>query len=192
MEQSFFNWYSGGVESNWVHSALRLPIGLLGPPRVIMMMEKLVEWWLAGAKPKYSEKTYPNAALSTTNPTCCPYANPGRRGGKPATNRYGTAWSRVFLLNDSSSGSQEIIYLLQESASCTMFIALFPQLNTLFTRRKNTFQQTSLVRHPFMYFSECMTIFREIKCRGAKDKFVKKRWVKNGELEAIANWRSEF
>jgi hypothetical protein len=44
-------------------------------------------------EPKYSEKTYPSAALSTTNPTCCPGANPGRRGGKPATNRlsYGTA-----------------------------------------------------------------------------------------------------
>jgi hypothetical protein len=32
-----------GVESNWVHSALRPPIGLLCQPRVIMMMEKLVE-----------------------------------------------------------------------------------------------------------------------------------------------------
>jgi hypothetical protein len=28
------------------------------------------------------------------NPYCCPEANPGRRGGKPASNRlsYGTAW----------------------------------------------------------------------------------------------------
>jgi hypothetical protein len=44
-------------------------------------------------KPKYSEKTCPSAALSTTNPTCSPDANPGRRGGKPASNRlsYGTA-----------------------------------------------------------------------------------------------------
>jgi hypothetical protein len=33
-----------GVESNWIHSALRPPIGLLCQPRVIMMMEKLVEW----------------------------------------------------------------------------------------------------------------------------------------------------
>jgi hypothetical protein len=32
------------VESNWVHSALRPPIGLLCQPRVIMMMQKLVEW----------------------------------------------------------------------------------------------------------------------------------------------------
>jgi hypothetical protein len=44
-------------------------------------------------EPKYSEKTCPSAALSTTNPTRCPDANPVRCGGKPATNRlsYGTA-----------------------------------------------------------------------------------------------------
>jgi hypothetical protein len=35
------------VESNWVHSTLRPLTGLLCQPRVIMMMEKLVEW-LAG------------------------------------------------------------------------------------------------------------------------------------------------
>jgi hypothetical protein len=67
--------------------------GLLCQPRVIMMMEN---WWYDWqGKPKYSEKTCPNAALSTINPTCCPDANPGRRDGKPATNRlsYGTAYS---------------------------------------------------------------------------------------------------
>jgi hypothetical protein len=32
-----------GVESNWVHSALRSLTGLLCQPWVIMMMEKLVE-----------------------------------------------------------------------------------------------------------------------------------------------------
>jgi hypothetical protein len=42
---------------------------------------------------KYSEKNHLRAALSTTNPTCCPDAKPGRRCGKPATYRltYGTA-----------------------------------------------------------------------------------------------------
>jgi hypothetical protein len=40
--------YRGRVEFNWVHSALRPLIGLLYQPRVIMMMENLVEWWLAG------------------------------------------------------------------------------------------------------------------------------------------------
>jgi hypothetical protein len=45
-------------------------------------------------KPKYSEKTCPSAALSTTNTTCCPDANPGRCDGKPASNRlsYGTTF----------------------------------------------------------------------------------------------------
>jgi hypothetical protein len=46
--RSFVFWYSGGWGPNSVHSALRPPIGLLCQPRVIMMMEKLVEWWLAG------------------------------------------------------------------------------------------------------------------------------------------------
>jgi hypothetical protein len=36
------------VEPNWVHTSLRPLIGLLCQTRVIMMMEKLVEWWLAG------------------------------------------------------------------------------------------------------------------------------------------------
>jgi hypothetical protein len=35
------------MESSWVHSTLRPLIGLLCQSRVIMMMEKLVEW-LAG------------------------------------------------------------------------------------------------------------------------------------------------
>jgi hypothetical protein len=36
-----------GVESNWVHSERRPLNGLLYLPRVIMMMENLVEWRLA-------------------------------------------------------------------------------------------------------------------------------------------------
>jgi hypothetical protein len=53
-----------------------------------MMIVKLVE--LLADEPKYWDKI--NAALSTTNSTCCPDTNPGRRGGKAATNRlsYGT------------------------------------------------------------------------------------------------------
>jgi hypothetical protein len=66
---------------------------LLYLPRVIVMMENLVDEDSQG-KPKYSEKTYPSATLSTTNPTCQTRARtPGRHGGKPATNRlsYGAA-----------------------------------------------------------------------------------------------------
>jgi hypothetical protein len=55
-------------------------------------------WWNEDWQgiPKYSEKTYPSATLSTTNPIWPDLgSNPGRRGGKPATNRlsYGTASS---------------------------------------------------------------------------------------------------
>jgi hypothetical protein len=39
----FLNWYSAGVDFNWVHSALWPAIGLSCQPRVIMIMEKLVE-----------------------------------------------------------------------------------------------------------------------------------------------------
>jgi hypothetical protein len=59
-------------------------------------------WWLWSnrwnenwqGKPKYSEKTCPNANVSTTNPT---WTDPGGRGGKPATNResYATTCSML-------------------------------------------------------------------------------------------------
>jgi hypothetical protein len=45
--------------------------------------------WLWRWRIWYSEKTCPDATLSTTNPTWPdPGLNPGRRGGKPATNRF--------------------------------------------------------------------------------------------------------
>jgi hypothetical protein len=62
-------------------------------------------WWVIRwnedwqAKKKYSEKTYPSATLSTTNPTWPdPGLNRGRRGGKPATNRLscGAALGRTY------------------------------------------------------------------------------------------------
>jgi hypothetical protein len=82
--------------------------GLLYLPRVIVRMENRVQ-----GKPKYSEKTYPSATFSTTNPTSPdPGSNPGRRGGKPATNllSYGAVGHR---LNSSSTFSLNgNIYLL--------------------------------------------------------------------------------
>jgi hypothetical protein len=42
---------------------------------------------MIGRGPNYSEKICPSAAFSTANPTSSPDANPGRRCGKPATNR---------------------------------------------------------------------------------------------------------
>jgi hypothetical protein len=50
--------------------------------------------------PKDSEKTCPSATLSTTNPTWLdPGSNPGRRGGKPATNRLSYGAALKSLLN---------------------------------------------------------------------------------------------
>jgi hypothetical protein len=56
-----------------------------------MSVELSVEWQ---GKPKYSEKPYRSATLSTTNPTWPDLgSNTARRGWKPASNRfsYGTA-----------------------------------------------------------------------------------------------------
>jgi hypothetical protein len=79
---------SGGWSPNWVHSAPRPFTVLLCLPRAIVRMENYsVEWRLAG-EAEVLEKTCPSATLSTTNSTWPdPGSNPGRRGGKPATNR---------------------------------------------------------------------------------------------------------
>jgi hypothetical protein len=67
----------------------------LCPPRVIMMLEKLVEWWFGRGNRSTRRKPAPVPLCPPQTPHACPDANPGRRGGKPATNRlsYGTALS---------------------------------------------------------------------------------------------------
>jgi hypothetical protein len=66
-------------------------------------------WWNEDwqGKLKYSEKTCPNAILSTTNPTWLdPSSNAGHRGGKPATNllSYGAArWNVTWMAVGSLS-----------------------------------------------------------------------------------------
>jgi hypothetical protein len=70
-------------------------------------------WWVWSSrcnenwqgKPKYSEKTCLSTILSTTNPTWPDLGlNPGRRGGKPATNHlsYGTTLETLLKFNTSS------------------------------------------------------------------------------------------
>jgi hypothetical protein len=79
-------------------------------------------WWNEDwqRKPKYSEKTCPSATLSTTNPTWPdPSLNPGRRGGKPATNRlsYGAAqlndYSYFMLHFYSIKNKQDLTVIMQ-------------------------------------------------------------------------------
>jgi hypothetical protein len=74
-------------------------LGTAATNRPIVPAPRWLRWWSNWwndwqGKPKYSEKTCPSEALSTTNLTCCSDANPGRRCGKPATNRlsYGTSF----------------------------------------------------------------------------------------------------
>jgi hypothetical protein len=68
-----------------------------------MTMEKLVKDWRG--KPKYSEKTCPNVALSTTNPTCCPDAN-------PSTLALGQVFSEYFGLHFINFSTINITYHL--------------------------------------------------------------------------------
>jgi hypothetical protein len=71
---------------------------------MMMSVEQSVE--LLARETEVLGRNLSHAALSTTNPTCSdPGSNPGRRCGKPATNRlsYGTA------ALDFSSSSDEVI-----------------------------------------------------------------------------------
>jgi hypothetical protein len=95
----FFYSHSGGWSPNRVHSSRRPLTGRLYLPGWLWWWRI---WWNEDwqGKPKYSEKTCPSATWSTTNPTWPdPGSNPGRRGGKPATNRlsYDTAMSHMFV-----------------------------------------------------------------------------------------------
>jgi hypothetical protein len=68
---AFFNWYSVGVESNWStrHCLLR-------QSRVIMMMEKLVEGWLAG-ETEVLEENLPQCRFVHHKPHMLPGREPG-------------------------------------------------------------------------------------------------------------------
>jgi hypothetical protein len=94
-------------------------------------------WWMWNGrwnenwqgKPKYSEKTYPSATLSTTNPTWPdPRSNTGRLGGKPATNHlsYGTTchWrsqrSNNFLCHQYHHGCPANVWRMNSAVSSAL------------------------------------------------------------------------
>jgi hypothetical protein len=102
---SFSNFLGWG--ETWVHLVRRPLIGLMYQPRMIDDDERgaVVEWELA-------RETCPSATLSTTNPTWTDLsANPGRRGGKPATNRlsYGKTLQSVRLIWSYTSTAYVVI-----------------------------------------------------------------------------------
>jgi hypothetical protein len=99
----FFNWNVG----EWNPFGSTRHCGYQWPIVPIVWLWCWRNWWSGDwqRKPMYSDKTCPNAALSTTNPTCCPDTNPGCRGGKPAPNRlsYGTtAFIGILKYNNCS------------------------------------------------------------------------------------------
>jgi hypothetical protein len=88
---SFFYYFSHGVRLS--------PLGTAAAVWPIVPAPYDAKWQ---GKPKYSKKTCSSTDLSTTNPTWPdPCSNPGRRVGKPATNRpsYGTASTRGDSMN---------------------------------------------------------------------------------------------
>jgi hypothetical protein len=84
------------VESDRVHSALRPSIGLLCQPRVIMMMEKFVESWLAWEREVLRENL-PQCRFVNHKPHMPAWTRTRAAvGWKPATNRlsYGTEFQK--------------------------------------------------------------------------------------------------
>jgi hypothetical protein len=84
----------------------------------MVIVEKLVEWRLAGETEVLGENLPPPATLSTTNPTCLdPDLNTGRRGGKPATNRlsfgatFNTYLFNIYLLRTYICGFYAVQFL---------------------------------------------------------------------------------
>jgi hypothetical protein len=97
----FFYSHIGEWSPNWVHSARGPLNGLLYLAWVIvMMMENLVEWRLAGETEVLGENLPQCHFVHHKSHLPDPGSNPGRRGWKPATNRlsYGAAILNPFLL----------------------------------------------------------------------------------------------
>jgi hypothetical protein len=125
-EGKTFRWMSGFIGfSDSVHRSvflrfLRWDFGYCGHywPIVPAPDDRLCwlwrNWWNEEwqGKPKFSgEKTCPSATLSTTNPTWLdPGLIPGRRGGKPATNRMSSVFKITQRLENRSTFPKRCVF----------------------------------------------------------------------------------
>jgi hypothetical protein len=92
------NSHNGGVQSKLAPLGTSATSGLLYLPRVTVRMEKLVEWTVVAGWTEVLAENLPRryfVHIKSHLPDLG--ANPGRSGGKPATNRfsYGVAFDNV-------------------------------------------------------------------------------------------------
>jgi hypothetical protein len=135
-----------------------------------------MEWELAGKTAVLGENL-PSATLSTTNPTWPdPGSNPGRCGGKPATNRlsYGTARNKVCpfvaTVHHKAFGARR-----------------YPPVSTAEDKNGWSHEPTSNAPYGFM-------AWYLVKHRDAFDWIEYSNWTVDGRATPNWNltWRSEF
>jgi hypothetical protein len=148
----------------YIHIKIRLvwrgvqlrPLGTAATDWSIVACPGVLWWWRIWwnedwqGKPKYSEKTFLSATLSTTDPTWPdPGSSPGRLGEKPATNRlsYGAARTYIYTLTSLPICLLSLSLFLSSSVSCLCIPLYYVCCATLILRR---LQYSDGMNHYFM------------------------------------------